>query len=166
MSLPSDNRKAGDDPVKASKAERIPMIVGAVALTGALGVDAVAVAGRHIGINLLGSIEVVQMCMVVAATSAIVLATISASHARVQILLERLSRTAARRFDRLADFASALAFLWLVIGSAWLLVETWTGSEMTELLNIPLRWIRLVWIGGAALTAVLFLRMALRKVDG
>lgn len=161
MSLPDSEHSS--DTAPPSRLARIPHVLGALALTGALAIDAIAVAGRHLGIGLLGAIELVQACIVVAATSAIVLATISGSHARVQILLEKLSPAVARRFDRGAQLVSALALAWLVFGSAWLLFELWDSSEMTELLGIPLRWIRLVWIGGAALSALIFLGQALGR---
>ena len=51
------------------------LAVGSAGLLAAMTTDALAVAGRHAGIRLLGSIEIVQACIVVVATSAIVLTT-------------------------------------------------------------------------------------------
>lgn len=140
--------------------ERTALTVGSVSLGAAMAIDAAAVAGRHVGINLLGSIEIVQTCIVVAATSAIILATLSDSHARVAILLERMRRHFASRLLIATNIVSAFVFVWLAIGSGWLLADLWNGSERTELLHIPLRWIRLLGIFGIVLTAVLFVRQA------
>src|SRR4051812_4709511 len=87
---------------------RIALGIGAVALLQAMATDAVAVLGRHLGITFLGAIEIFEACVVVAATSAIVVATIDRSHARVRILLEQVGAGMAGAFDRAADLVSAI----------------------------------------------------------
>lgn len=149
--------------VQASPLQRVALAVGSAALLGAMATDALAVAGRHAGIALLGSIEIVQACIVVVATSAMVAATLLGAHARVQILLEKVTEVTARRLDRFADATSAIVFLWLAVGSIWLASDLWNGVEITELLHIPLRWLRLVWIAGSLLIACLF---GIRAVKG
>ncbi|MEH3039179.1 MAG: TRAP transporter small permease subunit [Sphingomonas paucimobilis] len=148
----------------ASPLAKAMLAVGSAALLAAMATDALAVAGRHAGIRLLGSIEIVQASIVLIATTAIVLTTIVDAHARVHILLERLPVATAARWLRGANALSALVFLWLAAGSAWLAADLWNGHELTEILQLPLRWLRLFWIMGAVATAILFARRAFRSI--
>jgi TRAP-type C4-dicarboxylate transport system permease small subunit len=143
-----------------SSLQRAVFSLGAFALAGAMTTDAIAVAGRHLGIALLGSIEVMQALIVLLATSAMLMTTLVDGHARVRIVLEKVSQPAVLRLERLSDMASAAAFLWLVLGSLWLASDLWNGAEVTEILNLPLRWLRVVWIVGCLVIAVLFLAHA------
>jgi TRAP-type C4-dicarboxylate transport system permease small subunit len=137
--------------------------VGAVALLLAMATDALAVAGRHLGFTFLGAIEIFEACVVVAATSAIVIATIDRSHARVRILLEQVGMGAAGALDRAADLVSAIAFVVLIACSVWLASDLWNGYEVTEVLNLPVRWLRVIWIAGAVLAAAIFAGQAVRR---
>lgn len=134
----------------------IALGTGSAALLLAMATDALAVAGRHLGVSLLGAIEIVEACVVVAATSAIVIATIDGTHARVRILLEQVGDGVAHALERAASLASALIMLVLIAGSIWLAADLWNGHEVTEVLGLPLRWFRLFWIVGAAVAAALF----------
>jgi TRAP-type C4-dicarboxylate transport system permease small subunit len=154
---PSPDRRA------ASPLARLMLAIGSIALLLAMSTDALAVAGRHAGIRLFGSIEIVQACIVLVATTAIVLTTLVEGHARVHILLDRLKPVTASRLLRGADWASALVFLWLAAGSTWLLADLWGTFELTEILHLPLRWLRLAWIIGSLVTAALFVRRALSR---
>jgi TRAP-type C4-dicarboxylate transport system permease small subunit len=145
-----------------SRLARAMLAIGSAGLLGAMATDALAVAGRHAGIRLFGAIEIVQACIVLVATSAILLTTIVDGHARVHILLERLHAAASTRLLRGADAVSALIFLWIAVGSAWLLADLWSAFELTEILHIPLRWLRAAWIAGAIATALTFARRTLR----
>lgn len=142
---------------------RVMLAIGSVALLGAMATDALAVAGRHTGIRLFGSIEIVQACIVLVATTAIVLTTLVDAHARVHILLERLTPASATRLLRGANALSALVFLWLAVGSIWLLSDLWGAFELTEILHLPLRWLRLAWIIGSLAAALLFARRAIAR---
>jgi TRAP-type C4-dicarboxylate transport system permease small subunit len=132
------------------------MAVGSAGLLCAMATDALSVAGRHFGFTVLGAIEIFQVCIVVAATSAIVIATLDAGHARVRIVLERLQPNAVLGLERLADGLGAVIFLGLAGGSAWLVTDLWGGHELTEVLGLPLRWFRLVWVAGCLTCAALF----------
>lgn len=142
---------------------RISFALGAAGLLMAMSADAIAVLGRHVGFTLLGAIEVVQASVVLAASAAMVGATLSGAHARVHILIERLSPIWHQRYDRASDVACCLFFLLLAAGSAWVAADLWSGFEVTEILGLPLRWLRVVWIGSCLLIAVLFLARALGK---
>lgn len=136
---------------------RISFALGSVGLLTAMAADAVAVLGRHVGFTLLGAIEVVQASVVLAASAAMVGATLSGAHARVHILIERLGPVWHRGFDCASDLVCGLFFLFLAAGSAWVAVDLWPGYEVTEILGLPLRWLRLAWIGSCLLIALLFL---------
>lgn len=146
-----------------SPLHRAVFMLGAFALGGAMATDTIAVAGRHLGIALLGSIEVMQALIVVLATSAMLMTTLVDGHARVRIVLEKVSAPTVLQLERLADIASAAAFLWLAIGSVWLAHDLWNGHEVTEILSIPLRWLRVFWIAGCVVIAALFLIHARRR---
>lgn len=137
--------------------------LGGAGLLGATAADSLAVAGRHTGFNLLGSIELVQAMVVLLGTSAMLIATLVGGHASVHIVTERLSRPVAGRLARIAAAISGAVFLVLAIGSIMVLRDLWSGHEETELLFIPIRWLRLVWITFALLIAGSFLRLALRR---
>ncbi|HVI99854.1 MAG TPA: TRAP transporter small permease subunit [Sphingomonas sp.] len=164
--LPAD---VGEDAVAEARARRrgplrsAALAIGAAALLLAMATDALAVAGRHLGFTVLGAIEIFEACIVVAATAALLLATLDHGHAQVRILTERLRPTTAHRLERATNALSALIFVVLAGGSAWLASDLWGGHEVTELLGLPLRWLRAFWIAGALLVAALF---AVRAVRG
>jgi TRAP-type C4-dicarboxylate transport system permease small subunit len=137
-------------------------VLGSLGLLAATAADSLAVAGRHTGIHLVGSIELVQAAVVLLAATAILMVTIGRGHATVHIVTERMSKPGAAHLARITDLVSAIAFLILAAGSAWVLAELWDGFEQTELLHIPLRWLRLLWVVFAVLVAGYFARDALK----
>jgi len=137
--------------------------LGGIGLLGATLSDALAVAGRHLGFRILGSIELVQTAVVLLGASAMLIATLVGGHASVHIVTQRLSRPSASRLARVAAFVSGGVFLALAAGSIWVASDLWHGFEQTELLHIPLRWLRAIWIVFALLIASIFLRNAVRK---
>lgn len=139
---------------------RIAYALGGIGLLTATATDAVAVAGRHTGVHLLGSIELVQAAIVLLAASAMLIATIVGSHASVHIVTERLSGPVAARLARIVSVVSGIVFLIIAAGSAWVAHDLWSGFEQTELLRLPLRWLRLLWIVFAVLIAFRFFHRA------
>ncbi|MFL6728159.1 MAG: TRAP transporter small permease [Sphingomicrobium sp.] len=137
--------------------------LGSVGLLTATAVDALAVAGRHLGFTVLGSIELVQAAAVLTATSAMVVATAVGAHASVHIVTQRLSEAARIRIARWADALGALLFAAITGGSCWVAAEMWPGFEQTELLGIGIRWLRAFWILGALLITGFFLLRAARN---
>jgi TRAP-type C4-dicarboxylate transport system permease small subunit len=142
---------------------RAAFLVGAAGLLTATFIDSLAVLGRHTGFAFLGSIEIVQSAVVLAASGAVVVATLARGHAAVHILTDRLAPIAASRLAHVAAILSALVFVAMAIGSGWLMIEGWGGHERTELLHIPFRWLRLIWTLAALLVAILFLVQPWRK---
>ncbi|MFM6930998.1 MAG: TRAP transporter small permease subunit [Novosphingobium sp.] len=144
---------------------RIAFAVGGVGLIGATLSDAIAVTGRHAGFNLLGSIELVQAAVVLLATSAMLIATITDNHASVHMLTSRLSTKRARMMARVAAFVSGVTFLVILAGSLWISAEMWNAHEQSELLHIPFRWLRMVWLIAALLIAWQFFKRAFKSAS-
>lgn len=136
--------------------------LGGIGLLGATASDALAVAGRHAGLPLLGSIELVQAMVVFLGTSAMLIATLTGGHASVHIVTERLQSSAKDRLARIAALCSAGVFLLLAAGSIMVAHDLWNGHEETEMLQLPLRWLRLLWIVFSIMIAGIFLRRAIK----
>ena len=143
---------------------RACLALGSVALLVAMASDALAVAGRRLGVPFLGSIELVQTCIVLAASSAMIAATVGGGHAVVHIVIERVGPRWRRGLAVIADVTSAAVFAALAFGSAWLTSDLWGGAEQTELLHLPILPLRLFWCASAAVIAFVFLLHALAEV--
>ncbi len=144
-------------------ARGLALAAGSLALLAAMAADFVSVIARHLGVTLLGGVECVQLCVVVAISSALIIATLRGAHASVHILTERLPPAAARLLDRVAELLGALLFALLSAGSCWMLSDTWGLDERTDVLGIPLRPARILWTAALAATAVVFLMRAFAK---
>lgn len=129
------------------------LVTGAIGLMGAMLGDSIAVAGRHLGIPFLGSIELIQLFIVLAAASAIAYASLGATHAVVDLVFQRLPISAQRIASGLAAFLGFLFLAALVAGSGWIAWEYRDAGERTELLGIELKWLRLFWLGCAFIAA-------------
>jgi TRAP-type C4-dicarboxylate transport system permease small subunit len=152
-----------DAPVPIGPFQRSIFIAGSAGLLIATVTDSIGVLGRHTGIPLLGAIEVVQCAIVVIASAAMVGATLQRAHASVHIFTERMKPETARALDRFTSLLGALLFGLVVLGSAWVASDLWNGHERTELLHVPLRVLRALWIGGAATVCALFVRQAIQR---
>ena len=146
-------------------AMRALVLLGGGALLLAMAVDGIAVLGRHIGLPLLGSIELVQAAIVVAATAAMIVATIGRTHATVHLVTDRAPPHLRRWLVGTGQAMAALLFLALAAGSAWIAADLWNGHEESEVLGIPFRPLRLLVVLGSATLVVIFLGQALRTAD-
>jgi TRAP-type C4-dicarboxylate transport system permease small subunit len=135
---------------------RLAFGAGAIALLAAMAVDFASVVGRHLGFPFLGSIEIVQLLVVVAASAALVGATLSGAHAAVHVITERLPPGQRQFWARVAALLGALFFALLCAGSAWLAADTLPGDERSELLQLPFFPFRLIWTAACGFTAILF----------
>lgn len=106
-------------------------------LFGAVAVDFCSVIGRHVGHPLTGSIEMMQACIVIAASTSIVCATLAGRHAAVRMLIDRLSGQRQRAWQRLHALLCALFFVALATGSSWLIYDLAGLHEESELLHLP-----------------------------
>lgn len=117
--------------------------LGGLALLAATLIDTIAVVGRNSGFALHGAIELIQAAVLVAGGVALVIATLAESHARVQLLLGRLSPPRKALAERLCALVMALFFAAMLAGSLWLAADLWAAHELSELLGLPWRWLRL-----------------------
>ena len=117
--------------------------LGGIALLAATGIDVLAVIGRNTGMPLQGSIELVQVAVLVAGAIALLLATIAGTHARVHLLVDRLRGSWRDGAVRANTALTALFFGLLLSGSVWIATDLWNAHEMSEIVAVPWRWMRL-----------------------
>jgi TRAP-type C4-dicarboxylate transport system permease small subunit len=134
--------------------------IGAVGLLTATATDTIALIGRHIRVPLLGSIEIVQCAVLVAACISLLVATQRRSHARVHLVLDRLGPAMRARAERLHGIAGALFVVALLVGCAWVAADLWSAHEESELMRIPYRPLRVVLLLSLAGLVALFLRQS------
>lgn len=123
-------------------------------------VDTLAMIGRQIELPLIGSIELVQAAVLIAGSGALIVATLDAAHARVNLLLDRLSDRGRRWLERAHALSAALLFAALLTGSAWIAFDLWNGHEESELLHIPYRPLRIAIVLALFVLLLLALRSA------
>jgi TRAP-type C4-dicarboxylate transport system permease small subunit len=134
--------------------------LGAIALLFAMMADTVAVLGRHIGIPLPGSIELIQAAILIASSASILSATLADKHARVRLVVDRLKGSPLAMLTRIQAVISALFFLALAAGSTWICIDLWDGYEVSEVLHIPFAPLRILCIVSVLGVAFDFLRRA------
>lgn len=132
--------------------------IGAFGLLLAMGVEALAVLGRHAGVPFFGAIEIIQTAILLTASSAMVSATITGAHAKVSLLTDRIGPTSRGVLERLSAFLSVLFFAGLAAGAIWLTADAWNEYEQSELLHIPFRPLRVISFAAVAAIAILFVR--------
>lgn len=124
---------------------QLAFAIGSLGLLGAMSVDFAAVVGRRSGVPLLGSIELSELCIVCMAAASLLGVTLDRGHASVHLLTERLSARPKLAFARASDLLSAVFFVFILGGSALLVFDLWHGSEQSELLQLPIMPLRLIW---------------------
>jgi len=117
--------------------------VGGLALLAAALIDTIAVFARNLASSLHGSIELIQVAVLIAGSLGLVIAVSSRTHARVHVISERLEGAAKTWLDRLASAAVAAFFLCLLAGSLWIAADLWDGHELSEVMSVPWRLLRL-----------------------
>ena len=158
MQSQEDISEKQPEPVKAfSTTECIFLVIGSLGLALAVLTDTVAVIGRHLNIALLGSIEIVQACIVLLSSGAIVAATKYGNHARVRILTNRLNPDLSAKLQYFTAIISTVYSLLMVLGCAWIIWEVWAEHERSEILHIPLVWLRLLLLAALFSVSAYFL---------
>ena len=104
--------------------------------------------------------------MLLSSSVAIVVATISRSHAKVRVLLNRARGTSGRTLTIVNAVGGTIFFVALVAGGIWVIVDLWDGAEHSETLGIPYLPLRIYSAGCLLLTALLYARRMFRKGDG
>lgn len=138
--------------------------IGAGGLLLAMAVEALAVLGRHAGIPLLGALEIIQACILLMASAAMLSATLNKGHATVTLLTARVGARARSHLHAFANLLSALFFVGLASGALWLAADSWHDYEQSELLHIPFRPLRIVSLVAAVAIALVFLRDTWRSL--
>lgn len=139
------------------------LVSGSAGLLTAMATDAIAVVGRHAGFAVIGSIEIFQVSVVVALSSAILFVSRMNRHATVDLVVGRASATVKRRLAQIGRLTLALTFGLIAAGSAWVASDLWPTSEMTELLSIRLAPFRAIWICACTLATVHFIAEFVRE---
>jgi TRAP-type C4-dicarboxylate transport system permease small subunit len=137
--------------------------VGAIALLLAMAIDAAAVAGRHLGVPLLGSLELVQAMMLLASSSALVSATLANKHAAVHLLIDRLGPATRQRMKRVNSLLTLVFLSLLAFGTGWIAMDLWSGHEESELLHIPYAPLRAVCLAALLLAAAALIPRIARR---
>ncbi|RYY26644.1 MAG: TRAP transporter small permease subunit [Sphingomonadales bacterium] len=143
-------------PEALSRAQRFLIFTGSAGLLLAMATDALAVLGRHAGFAVIGSIEIFQMTIVVALSSAVLLVSLMNGHATVDMIVGRASDRTKFLLAQIGRVALAITFGLIAFGSIWVAYDLWPTTEMTELLSIRVAPFRLVWIIACALAALHF----------
>jgi len=128
----------------------------------AVAVDATAMLGRQVRIPLLGSIEIVEAAVLLAAAGGLVIATMDNAHARVDLVAARLPAAARACLRRINALAGVLFFAALLTGTVWIAADLWSGHEESELLRIPYRPLRIA----TAISLGALLVLSLRRLLG
>jgi TRAP-type C4-dicarboxylate transport system permease small subunit len=132
--------------------------LGGAALLATVAIIAVAVAARHLGRTLTGSLELVQATILIASSSSLVAATLARRHATVHLLVDRVGPRVHTILTRISYALGALFFALLAAGGVWIASDLWNGHEESELLHIPYAPLRIISIaavlGAAAIMAV------------
>jgi TRAP-type C4-dicarboxylate transport system permease small subunit len=157
--------KFGGEPGEA-KPERYGVLfyLGAGGLLGAMSIEAIAVTGRQIGVPLLGALELIQTAILIAASVAMLSATIVDGHATVKLLVERLSPRTQAWLHRIALLVSAAFFACLAFSAGWLTLESWGEYEHSELLRIPYLPLRIIVVVTTTAITLVLAYKALRPV--
>lgn len=142
--------------------QQLLFFVGSAALLAIMLVETISVFGRHLSLPLIGTIEIIQASIIVVACTSTVIATLQAAHARVQLIINRLSIPARTHLGRLSAAVSALFFLGLAAGSVWLAHDAWNAYEESEVLHISYRPLHIIVVLSAFITMLIFAANALR----
>lgn len=112
--------------------------IGGGALLAAAAIDTLAVLARSVGARVRGAIELDQGAILVAGVVALLMSTLAGRHARVHILLDRLSPGPRRLLDKGSAVLGALFYLALLAAGVWIAVDLWSSHEVSELLGVPI----------------------------
>ena len=145
---------------------QLAFAIGSLGLLGAMAVDFAAVVGRRSGVPLLGSIELSELCIVCMASASLLGVTLDRGHASVHLLTERLAPRPKLAFARASDLLAAVFFASILGGSLLLLFDLWHGAEQSELLQLPIKPLRVVFCASLVGIVICFVARVLKpKAD-
>lgn len=150
----------------AARARGPLFLAGSAGLLTMMLVETLAVIGRHVGMPLLGALEIVQAALVPAACAAMLIAALQGAHAAVHLVTARLPRATRRWTASAGSVLAAVYFAALCAGSTWLAADYWNSFEQTEVLHIPFGPLRALAALAALSLALAFMRSAARRDTG
>ena len=154
---------------EGSRGGRVPtwlVVLGGVPLLAAMFTEFFAVVARNTGWNIIGSIEFVQALILLSSCCAIVMATLSRSHAKVTLLSRRITGRSGSVLRVLTALGGAVFFLALALGSAWIAIDMWGAAEQSELLGLPWFPLRCVATLATFIVAAIYARRILTELGG
>ena len=152
-------------PVTPESRRGVLFYIGAGGLLAVMVIEAIAVAGRHVRMPLLGALELAQAAIVPAACASMVIASLAGSHAVVHIVTERLPVSMRGVMSRVSALLAGVFFAALCIGACWLTQDFWSSFEETDVLHIPFRPLRLLVAMCTGAMALIFFHRAIRRGD-
>ena len=147
----------------SSIAVKLAVLFGASALIGTNVIVVLSVIGRHIAIPLPGSVEIVEMLIVVVASTSILYATVIYSHASAKLLIDRVGGFTKQLVESAGLVLGATFCLALTIGNGWLLYDYWSQYEVSPLLSIPIKPFRILVVLCLCLATLTLLKQLLEK---
>ena len=144
---------------------RVLVWISGGGLLVAVAVDALAMVGRQIQFPLIGSIEIVEAAVLIAAAGALIIATLDGAHARVNLVLVRMPSVWQKHLRRLHALAAVLLFSALLAATVWIAADLWGAYEESELLHIPYRPLRIATTVSLAVLLLLSIRSLLGRGD-
>lgn len=151
---------------RMSMPKRLIIWIGGIALLAATLIDTIAVIGRHVGLPLTGSIELMQAMVLVSSAIGVIIATLESSHARVRLVVDRFGPRLRGVADRLSDALTLAVVLCFFAGSVWLAADLWNAHERSELLGVPWALLRLITNASLAVTALILVVRIVRGERG
>lgn len=139
--------------------------LGGVPLLAAMAIEFVGVIARNLGVPLHGTIELVQVSVLLSSSVAIVIATLSRAHAKVRVLLSRVRGTPGRILRVAIAVGGTVFFLVLFAGSVWIIADLWGGAEHTEILRVPYLPLRCFAATAMLVTAAIYAQRIFRRGD-
>ena len=131
--------------------------IGGGALLLAMTVDSASVIVRHLKASIPGSIELVQMAMLIASSCAIVAATLMRQHATVHLLVGRLHGPLRWRLMQGGWLLASAFFIFLTCAGLLAIHDLWNAHEQSDVWHIPYLPLRLVCTLAAAAAAAILL---------
>jgi len=137
--------------------------LGACALLGTMLLIAISVLGRHLNIPVPGSVEIVEMLILVVAATGILFATTEKSHASAKIFIDRLSPKAKQITEKFGIVLGICICAVICLSNCWLLIDVWHAHEASHLLGLPIVPFRLFFIFTMATTTIVLFWQLLKK---
>lgn len=139
-------------------AVKFAAILGCTALLIATALIVASVIGRHLSIAIPGSVEMVEILIVIIGSTSLLVATFKQSHASARLFIDRLNPTWKTRVEKMGFAMGAVFTTCLLIGTLWIVKDYWSTHEATHLLLIPVIPFRLLFAFTLLVITLLLIR--------